>query len=114
MLGTAASIHGPRSYIPAAGSNAAASGKLAPSYFEPRYRAMVEYALSHGRFVGMIQPVPDKKQADGRSVLYDVGCIGRLTSFRELPDGRFLIVLDGLCRFRPVRELVSTPWVFAR
>ncbi|MEC8051451.1 MAG: LON peptidase substrate-binding domain-containing protein [Myxococcota bacterium] len=73
--------------------------------FEPRYRAMVEYALSHGRFIGMIQPVPDKKQADGRSVLYDVGCIGRLTSFRELPDGRFLIVLDGLCRFRPVREL---------
>ena len=72
--------------------------------FEPRYRAMVEYALSHGRFVGMIQPVPDQKQPDGRSILYEVGCVGRLTSFRELPDGRFLIVLDGLCRFRPVRE----------
>lgn len=80
--------------------------------FEPRYRAMVEYALSNGRFVGMIQPVPEEKQADGRSVLYDVGCIGKLTSFRELPDGRFLIVLDGICRFRPVKEHEIDPTGF--
>ena len=88
MLGKAASIHGPRSYIPAAGSNVAASGKLAPSYLSHAI-ARWSSTLSHGRF-GMIQPVPDKKQADGRSVLYDVGCIGRLTSFRELPTADFL------------------------
>jgi Lon protease-like protein len=69
--------------------------------FEPRYRAMVRDALAGDRLIGMIQP-RDSKDPPG---LFDTGCIGRIAAAEELEDGRFNIVLDGLGRFRVVREI---------
>lgn len=80
-------------------------GKLPLNIFEPRYKAMVEDALGAGRVFGMIQP--DASLADGATgpALYQVGCLGRLVSFSETDDGRYLISLLGLRRFRILDEL---------
>ena len=75
--------------------------------FEPRYRAMVSDALARDRRIGMIQP---RGEGD-RPALFDLGCIGQIVEVEALPDGRFDIVLEGLARFRVVRELdVATPF----
>lgn len=75
--------------------------------FEPRYRALVQDALARDRMIGMIQPV---RTSEG-SPLFDIGCLGRIDDVEALEDGRFNIVLDGLARFRTVRELdVTTPF----
>jgi hypothetical protein len=68
--------------------------------FEPRYRAMVRDALASDQLIGMIQP----KSAEEPPALFEVGCIGRIVGSDELDDGRFNIVLEGLGRFRVVRE----------
>lgn len=81
-------------------------GKLPLNIFEPRYLNMVQDALAGSRLIGMIQP------RDGglgqHPPLYDVGCAGRITSFTETDDGRFLITLTGVCRFRIGDELATT------
>jgi Lon protease-like protein len=66
--------------------------------FEPRYLAMTDYALAHGRLIGMIQPRPHG------AGLFDVGCAGRIVSFKETGDGRYLITLQGVSRFRVEAE----------
>ncbi|MCQ8186444.1 LON peptidase substrate-binding domain-containing protein [Parvularcula maris] len=71
--------------------------QLPLNIFEPRYLAMTEYALGHGRLIGMVRP---KYEDDPEGTLYDIGCAGRITSFMETGDGRFLLTLTGLCRFR--------------
>jgi Lon protease-like protein len=77
--------------------------------FEPRYLNMVDDALAGARLVGMIQTRGDG--AADRPELQNVGCVGRLTSFAETSDGRYLISLTGVCRFVPVRELEApTPY----
>jgi len=73
--------------------------------FEPRYIAMVEDALASGRYIGMIQPRQRNAASDPVPV-YPVGCAGRITSFQETDDGRFLIILKGVCRYR-VREEIG-------
>lgn len=80
--------------------------------FEPRYRAMVTDSLARDRRIGMIQPHPGSQEAAGESpALFDIGCIGRIAEVEALEDGRFDIVLEGLSRFRIVRELsVTTPF----
>src|SRR6202789_1077185 len=79
-------------------------GRLPLNIFEPRYLAMVEDALAHGRLIGMVQPsIPETQEP--LPPLYHVGCAGRITSFTETEDGRFLIGLTGLCRFRIRDEL---------
>jgi uncharacterized protein len=79
--------------------------------FEPRYLAMVDAALSGDRLIGMIQP---RMQEDGdapRPLLSSVGCAGRITAYQETEDGRYLIVLSGVCRFRNLRETTqATPF----
>lgn len=80
--------------------------------FEPRYRAMVTDSLARDRRIGMIQPRPampgDKASAPA---LFQIGCIGKIADVRAHDDGRFDIVLEGLSRFRIVRELeVTTPF----
>ncbi|WP_395680266.1 LON peptidase substrate-binding domain-containing protein [Inquilinus sp.] len=79
-------------------------GLLPLNIFEPRYLAMVEDALAGGRMIGMIQPRPGQWGA-APPPLYAVGCAGRITSFDETDDGRYLITLTGLCRFRVEQEL---------
>lgn len=69
--------------------------------FEPRYLAMTEASLSMGRLIGMVRP---RHEDDVNPTLYDVGCAGRITSFTETGDGRFLLTLTGLSRFRIVSE----------
>ncbi|MEO1472521.1 MAG: LON peptidase substrate-binding domain-containing protein, partial [Pseudomonadota bacterium] len=75
--------------------------------FEPRYLNMIDDAMANDRLLGMIQSVSDGK-ADR---LASVGCVGRLTSYSETDDGRYLIVLTGISRFRVIEELeVNTPY----
>jgi Lon protease-like protein len=71
--------------------------------FEPRYLNMVDDVLAGGRLIGMIQTRPGGPS--DRPALQDVGCVGRLTSFSEVPDGRYLISLTGVCRFAVAAEL---------
>jgi Lon protease-like protein len=79
-------------------------GKLPLNIFEPRYLAMTEDALSGNRMIGIIQPSDPLSRASVPPV-YPIGCAGRITSFSETDDGRYLITLTGLCRFETVREL---------
>ena len=76
-------------------------GRLPLNIFEPRYLNLVQEALGQGRMLGMIQPNP--ALTDGE--LFRVGCLGRLASFAETDDGRFLITLNGVIRFRVATEL---------
>ena len=80
-------------------------GRLPLHIFEPRYVAMVEDALASGRAFGMIQE--DRAGVDGDWTLYRVGCLGRISSFSETEDGRYLVTLTGVTRFDVVRELLS-------
>ena len=70
--------------------------------FEPRYIEMIDDAMRGNRIIGMIQP---KKNDQNIPVLYNIGCAGKITSFNETEDGRYLIILNGISRFRIVQEL---------
>lgn len=71
--------------------------------FEPRYLAMIEDAMkTRGRLIGMIQPY-DAPGAAGK--LHAIGCAGRLTAFSETEDGRYMITLSGMSRFRITQEV---------
>ncbi|MCW5713256.1 MAG: LON peptidase substrate-binding domain-containing protein [Bauldia sp.] len=78
-------------------------GQIPLNVFEPRYLAMVDDALAGRRIIGVIQPEED---ADGESPqLRSVGCAGRITGFSETDDGRYLITLTGVVRFRVLEEV---------
>ncbi len=89
-------------------------GQLPLNIFEPRYLNMLDDAMSGERIIGMIQTRPHAAgpAADPqRPALAPVGCAGRVTSFAETSDGRYLITLTGVCRFRAGEELpVRTPY----
>ena len=71
--------------------------------FEKRYLQMVDDCMKTNRLIGMIQP---KKTEDAkRPELYNVGCVGKITSFNETDDGRYLIVINGLIRFKITNEI---------
>ena len=70
--------------------------------FEPRYIEMVDNSMKTDRIIGMIQP---KKQKDGIPQLYNVGCAGKITNFNETEDGRYLIVINGISRFKILKEI---------
>jgi Lon protease-like protein len=80
-------------------------GRLPLNIFEPRYLAMTLDALGQGRLFGMVQPDARAKAAPAGSGLYRIGCLGRLSSFSETDDGRLLITLIGVTRFKIVEEL---------
>lgn len=82
-------------------------GQLPLNVFEPRYLEMVDYALSADRLIGMIQPT-ENEETVLRPKLAQVGCAGRLVGFRETDDNRYLITLQGLCRFRLTGETEGT------
>ena len=84
-------------------------GELPLNIFEPRYLLMIEDALRADRIIGMLQPQDDQNGL--RSPIHSVGCIGKITQFAETGDGRFMITLTGLSRFRVVEEMtVLTPY----
>lgn len=79
-------------------------GRLPLNVFEPRYLAMTQHALAHGRMIGMVQPEEGKGDA-GDPPVYRMGCAGRIVEFAETQDGRFLITLKGIARF----DIASEP-----
>lgn len=94
--------------FPLPGSILLSRGQLPLNVFEPRYLNMVDDAMAGDRVIGLIQPI------GGLGVqppLARVGCAGRITSFNETSDGRYLITLTGICRFNVSGELqVKTPY----
>ena len=80
--------------------------------FEPRYCALVSDAMVRDRRIGMIQPRPALSALKvAEPPLFDIGCIGRISNVEAMDDGRYNIVLEGITRFRLLRELdVTTPF----
>src|SRR5881392_378343 len=87
-------------------------GQMPLNIFEPRYMAMIDDSLRAGhRLIGMIQPDAAHPGPESRPNLYKVGCVGRITQLAETGDGRYLIQLTGIARFRIVGEpSVLTPY----
>jgi Lon protease-like protein len=83
-------------------------GQMPLNIFEPRYHAMVDEALRTNRLIGMIQPDVEGGGMPLVPKLYPVGCVGRLTQLAETGDGRYLITLTGIARFRVMEEVATT------
>ena len=71
--------------------------------FEKRYIEMVDDSMRGTRMIGMVQP--KKTLSNSPPKLYEVGCLGRITSFNETEDGRYFIIINGLNRFKIVNEI---------
>ncbi len=80
-------------------------GHLPLNIFEPRYLAMTRDAMAGDRLIGMVQPSDPHQSLAGNPMVYPTGCAGLLSSFAETEDGRFVITLTGLSRFRIREEL---------
>ena len=91
--------------FPLTGAMLLPGGRLPLNIFEPRYLAMSEDALAAGRMFAMIQPNAAQSPVAQGPALYRVGCLGRLSSFSETDDGRYLITLNGLIRFDVIEEV---------
>jgi Lon protease-like protein len=106
-------LPGELAIFPLAGALLLPWGRLPLNIFEPRYLAMTLDALKTGRIFGMVQPDIDKApkeralrdKPESEPAVYGVGCAGRIASFEETEDGRLLILLKGLARFRIVKEI---------
>ncbi len=99
--------------FPLAGALLLPGGQLPLNIFEPRYLRMIDDAIGGRRVIGMIQP---RERTSGVTpLLYAVGGAGRITTFSESDDGRYLVTLTGIKRFRIIEELrVDTPYRQAR
>ncbi|HMN72499.1 MAG TPA: LON peptidase substrate-binding domain-containing protein [Rhodoblastus sp.] len=96
--------------FPLAGCLLLPRGELPLNIFEPRYLAMIDATLAGKRLIGMIQPRPDAA-SDRNPALCAVGCAGKITRFAETGDGRYVIALEGVCRFHVVQETTrDTPF----
>jgi len=73
--------------------------------FEPRYLEMVDESMKTNKLIGMIQPKNSKY--DNKSDLYNIGCLGKIVSFKETEDKRYIIELKGISRFEIIREIKS-------
>ena len=87
-------------------------GQMPLNIFEPRYVAMIDDALRAGhRLIGMIQPDAAHPGHESKPNLYAIGCVGRITQMAETGDGRYLLQLTGIARFRVEEELsADTPY----
>ena len=110
-----ASYHDPRDLpevipvFPLAGALLLPRGQMPLNIFEPRYIVMIDDALRSGqRLIGMVQPDLSHPGLEDRPNLYKVGCVGRITQLAESGDGRYLIQLTGIARFR-IREELQMP-----
>ncbi|ONG51623.1 peptidase S16 [Pseudoroseomonas deserti] len=100
--------------FPLTGALLLPGGRLPLNIFEPRYRAMIEAALAAGRLQAMALPDPGFPRVAGRSTMQKIACLGRISSFSETEDGRYLVTLRGLLRFRMAEELPDDPAGFRR
>ncbi len=98
--------------FPLAGALLLPGGRMPLNIFEPRYLQMVDEAIAGSRLIGIIQPSLDGAlRDDGEPELCNVGCAGRIISLAESGDGRYLISLQGVCRFRIAHETAAkTPF----
>ena len=88
-------------------------GQMPLNIFEPRYLAMVDDSFRDGhRLIGMIQPdIAHSRKNSDKPALFRVGCVGRMTQLAESGDGRYILELTGVSRFKVVEELeVLTPY----
>jgi Lon protease-like protein len=93
--------------FPLAGALLFPRAQLPLHIFEPRYRDMIRDALAGDRLIGMVQP----RDREEPPALFAIGCLGRIVGSEILDDGRYNIVLEGVSRFRILRELaVTTPY----
>lgn len=93
--------------FPLSGALLLPRGQMPLNIFEPRYLDMVDDALKTHRLIGMIQPESEQADETAPPTLSRVGCLGRLTQFVDMEDGRYLIGLTGLCRFVLVEEVAT-------
>ena len=83
--------------------------------YEPRYRAMIADALKGDRIIGMVRLRPGfERDYEGRPPIYAVGCAGRIEKYEQLPDGRYVILLQGLTAFRVLGENQRKPYRLGR
>ena len=83
-------------------------GEMPLNIFEPRYLAMVDDALRDGhRLIGMIQPDIAHSRDEARPALFRVGCVGRITQLAESGDGRYILELTGVARFKVIEEVTA-------
>ena len=75
--------------------------------FEPRYIDLINDSMRTDKFIGMVQPKILSKSELNIPELHDIGCLGKITSFKETDDGRYLIDLKGIARFRIIKEIKS-------
>jgi uncharacterized protein len=87
-------------------------GQMPLNIYEQRYLEMVDDALRDGhRLIGMIQPDIARSRSEDKPQLFRVGCVGRITQFAEAGDGRYILELTGIARFRIKEELAAlTPY----
>ncbi len=92
--------------FPLAGALLLPRGQLPLNIFEPRYLDMVRDAMAQARVIGMVQPT-DPDTSVYEPDVYETGCAGTVAAFKETDDGRYLITLNGICRFAIVEEFDS-------
>lgn len=95
--------------FPLSGALLLPRGQMPLNIFEPRYIAMIDHAMKTERLIGMIQPNPDRGDV---GPLFSVGCAGRITQLAETGDGRYVLTLTGIARFR-IRDAIDdgTPFL---
>ncbi|MDO8296692.1 MAG: LON peptidase substrate-binding domain-containing protein [Caulobacter sp.] len=94
--------------FPLDGATLLPGGQLPLNIFEPRYLNMIDDAMAGDRLIGMVQTRGGDPE---RPALAPIGCVGKITSFAETPDGRYMITLTGVCRFELGEELpVGSPY----
>ncbi|MBD9390461.1 LON peptidase substrate-binding domain-containing protein [Agrobacterium sp. AGB01] len=96
--------------FPLSGALLLPGGNLPLNIFEPRYLTMFDAAMAAERLIGMVQPsLTEANNYDpNMPVLSQIGCLGRITSFTESGDGRYLVTLTGVCRFRLIDEVACS------
>ena len=72
--------------------------------FEPRYIEMIDESMKSNKLIGMIQP-RNSINNQSQPILHDIGCLGKITSFKEIEDKRYMIELKGLIRFKIIKEI---------
>jgi uncharacterized protein len=96
--------------FPLTGALLLPGGQLPLNIFEPRYLEMFDHALRTNRLIGMVQPSLNEPYeiSPGVPALARVGCVGRITAFSETGDGRYVVSLSGVCRFRVMEEVKTS------
>jgi len=94
--------------FPLSGALLLPNGQMPLNIFEPRYIEMVDHAMAGERLIGMIQPKLDCAAGGPVDDLCAIGCMGRITQYAESCDGRYIVTLSGVSRYRIVEEVAGT------